>query len=83
MCELWMHPAYDNLYIALTSKKGKYQPQTNIFNGILNPFPIEPTVVLVKISERNINFSILKLPYHRLANRETYFFTKKILQNFE
>ena len=53
MWELCMHPDYDHLYITLTSKKGKFQLQTNIFRGNSNPFPIEHTVVWVKISEKS------------------------------
>ena len=39
MWELYMHPDYDHLYIPLTSEKGKFQPQTNIYPGNNNPFP--------------------------------------------
>ena len=52
MWELCMYLDYDHLYITLTSKKDKFQPQTNIFRGNNNPFCIEPTVVWVKISEK-------------------------------
>ena len=49
MRELSMHADYDHLYIPLTSKKGKFQPQT--FSGNKNPFSIKPTVIQFKISE--------------------------------
>ena len=55
MWELCMHPDYDYLYIPLTSRYGKLQPQTNIFPGNNNPFSIKPTVGWVKISERNFS----------------------------
>ena len=51
-----MHPDYDHSYILLTFKKGKLQPQTNIFPGNNSPFSIKPTVVWVKISEKNHQF---------------------------
>ena len=65
MWELWVHLDYDHLYIPLTSKWGKFQPQTNISPGNNNPFSIKPsTVVWVKISEKkNINFFGLKSLY--------------------
>ena len=44
MQELCMYPDYDHLYIPLTSKKGKFQPQT-FFPGNNNPFSIKPTVM--------------------------------------
>ena len=44
--ELCMHLVYDHFYIPLTSKSGKFQSQTIIFF-------VEPTVVLVKNSEKN------------------------------
>ena len=70
MWELCMHPDYDHLYNPLTSKKGKFHPQSNTFCGNNNPFSIEPTVVWVKISEKiNINFSGLRSRY-MLANRK-------------
>ena len=37
MCELCMNSDYDHLYIPLTSKKGKFQPQT-FFLGITTLF---------------------------------------------
>ena len=52
----WSFTDYDHLYIPLTSKKGKFQSQT-IFLRNTNPFSIKPTVVQVKISEKNINIS--------------------------
>ena len=52
MRELCMYLDYDHLYIPLTSKKGNFQSETNIFRGNNNPFYIEPTVVWVKISEK-------------------------------
>ena len=51
MWELFVHQDYDHLYIPLTSKYGKFQPQT-IFLGSNNPFSIKPTVVWVKVSEK-------------------------------
>ena len=73
------------LYIPLTSKKCKFQPQTSIFPENNNPFSIKPTVVWVKISEKkNISFFVLRSRYNRLANRkklilplEKYFKTLK------
>ena len=73
------------LYIPLTSKKCKFQPQTSIFPENNNPFSIKPTVVWVKISEKkNISFFGLRSRYNRLANRkklilplEKYFKTLK------
>ena len=52
MWELCMHLDCDHLYISLTSKKDKFQPQTNIFSGNNKPFSIKPTVGLIKISEK-------------------------------
>ena len=46
MWELCMYLVYDHFYIPLTSKSGKFQSQTIIFF-------VEPTVVLVKNSEKN------------------------------
>ena len=54
--EWCIHPDYDYLYIHLTSTSGKLQPKTNIFPGNNNPFSIKPTVVWVKISEKNHQF---------------------------
>ena len=75
-----MHPEY----IPLTSKQGKFLPQTNIFSGNNNPFSIKPTVVWIKVSEKNIYRSSFRSRYHRLANRkklilplEKYFKTLK------
>ena len=75
-----MHPEY----IPLTSKQGKFLPQTNIFPGNNNPFSIKPTVVWIKVSEKNIYRSSFRSRYHRLANRkklilplEKYFKTLK------
>ena len=48
--ELWVHLEYDHLYIPLTFKQGKLQPQTSIFPGSKNPLPIKPAVAWVKIS---------------------------------
>ena len=80
MKELYMHPEY----IPLTSKQGKFLPQTNIFSGNNNPFSIKPTVVWIKVSEKNIYCSSFRSRYHRLANRkklilplEKYFKTLK------
>ena len=57
------------LYIPLTSKKCKFQPQTSIFPENNNPFSIKPTVVWVKIFEKkNISFSGLRSRYNRLAD---------------
>ena len=55
-----MPPDYDYLHIPLISKQGKFQTQTNIFPGNSNPFSIKPAVVWVKISEKIINFSVLR-----------------------
>ena len=41
MWELRMHPDY-NHFIPLTSKKGKFQPQTKAISGNNNPFSIKP-----------------------------------------
>ena len=73
------------LYIPLTSKKCKFQPQTSIFPENNNPFSIKPTVVSVKVSEKkNISFFSLRSRFNRLANRkklilslEKYFKTLK------
>ena len=48
--ELWMHLDYDHSHVSLTSKYGKFQPQS-IFHGN-NPFYINPIVARVKISEK-------------------------------
>ena len=59
------------LYIPLTSKKCKFQPQTSIFPWNNNPFSIKRTVVWVKISEKkNISFWGLRSRYNRPANRK-------------
>ena len=58
------------LYIPLTSKKCKFQPQTSSLPGNNSPFSIKSTVLWVKISEKkNISFSGLRSRYNRLANR--------------
>ena len=66
------------VYIPLTSKQDKFQPQTDIFL-------VEKAYCCVgKDSEKSINFFGLRSCYHRQANRKKiYFATKKILQNFE
>ena len=51
MWEFWVHLDYNHFYIPLTSKYGKFQPQT-IFLGNNNPFSIKPTVVRDKIPEK-------------------------------
>ena len=56
MSGLCMHLDYDHLDIPLTSKKDKFQPQTNIFPGNNNSFSIKPTVVWVKILKKNSIF---------------------------
>ena len=48
----------------------KLQSQNNIFAGNNNHFSIKPTVVWVKISEKNHQFFRFEISYHRLANRE-------------
>ena len=59
------------LYIPLTSKEWKFQPQTSVFPEKNNPFSIKPTVVWVKISEKKyISFFGLISRYSRLANRK-------------
>ena len=59
------------MYIPLTSKKYKFQPQTNSFPENNSPFSIKPTVLWVKISEKkNISFSGLRSCYNMLANRK-------------
>ena len=73
------------MYILLTSKKCKFQPQTSIFPANNNPFSIKPTVVWVKIFEKKkISSSSLRSSYNRLPNRkklnlplEKYFKTLK------
>ena len=70
------------LYIPLTSKKCKFQPQTSIFPENNNPFSIKPTGVWLKsFQKKNINFSSLRSRYNRLTNGkklilplEKYFF---------
>ena len=72
-----MHPDYDH-FILLTSKSGKFQPQTNVFFlGITTPFSINVFSIKpcvggqVEISEKNtIYFSSLRSCYHKLANRK-------------
>ena len=69
---------------SLLSRKGKLQPQINIFHGNKSPFSIKSTVALVKIFEtgnQSFRFEIL-LP-QAARKKETYCATKKILQNFE
>ena len=69
MWELCMHLDYDHLHIPLTSKNGNFQSETNIFRGNNNPFCIEPTAVLVKISEKKyMKFSGLRSRYEKLEN---------------
>ena len=63
-----------DLYMPLTSKYRKFQPQSNFFPGHSNSFSITPTVVWVKIFEKaNISFSILRSYNHRLGNRKQIF----------
>ena len=70
------------LYIPLTSKKCRFQPQNSVFLRNNNPFSIKPTAVWVKsLQKKNINFSSLRSRYNRLTNRkklilplEKYFF---------
>ena len=85
MWDLCMHPDYDHLYIPLTYKKGKFQPQTNIFFGNNNSFSIKLTVVWVRISEkRNYQFFRFEISLPQASKyKETCFATRKILQNFE
>ena len=85
MWELWVHADHDHLHILLTSKWDEIQPRTNIFPGNNNPFSIKPAVTDGQdFWKKNINFSGLKSPYHRLVNRkklilslEKYFKTLK------
>ena len=59
------------LYIPLTSKNCKFQPQNSIFPENNNPFSLKPTVVWVKISEKkNISSFDLRSHYNRLANKK-------------
>ena len=72
MWELWVHPDYDHLYIPLTSKYGKFQPQTNVSPGNSNPFSIKTGTVVwfLKISEKkNHQFSRfeISLPFSKWA----------------
>ena len=46
-----------------------------------NPFSIKHAVRWVRITEKSINISGLKSPYHRLENRNLFWPYKKILQN--
>ena len=71
MWELCMHPNYVH-FIPLTSKQGKFQPQTNIFLEITTLFLLSFTVVWIdrlKFLKKTISFSSLKSCYHKLANR--------------
>ena len=36
MCDFWLYQDYDHFYIPLTSKKDKFQPQTNMLFESLN-----------------------------------------------
>ena len=63
MWELWVNPGYCHLYIPLTSKKGKFQPQTNIFRGNSNPFSIKPPIMWVKISGKKHQFFLFEISY--------------------
>ena len=56
MRALCMHRDYDHLYIPLTSKLGKFQPQTNIFLGNNNPFSIKLTVAWVRFLKKKHQF---------------------------
>ena len=47
MWELCVHPDYDHLFISLTSKKGKFQSQTNISQGIIRSLPPPPKKTLI------------------------------------
>ena len=63
------------LYIPLTSKKCKSQPQTSIFLENNSPFSIKLTVVRVKISEKkSISFFGLRSCCNRLGNRKKLIF---------
>ena len=72
MWKLCMPPDYDH-FIPLTSKQGKFQPQTNILSGNNNPFILSLTVVWVDRSrflKKKTNFSSLRSCYHQIANRK-------------
>ena len=72
MWKLYKHLNYDHLYIPLTSRKGKFQPQTNIFSRNNKPFSIKPTFVWVNIfakKKKKINFAGLRSRYQWLANK--------------
>ena len=85
MWELCMHPDYDHLYIPLTFKQNKFQPQTNIFSGNTTLFLLSllscGSRFLKKKKHKFFQFEIL-LP-QASKQKETYFATRKILQNFE
>ena len=60
------------LYIPLTSKKCKFQPQTSIFPENNSPFS-KLAVGWVKISKKENIFFCLRSRYNRLANRKKLF----------
>ena len=79
MWELRAHQDHYHLYIPLTSKKGKFQPQTNIFLGITTLFL--SNLALLCWSKKNINFRVLKFLHlfqrgkimvSKYGNRNTY-----------
>ena len=77
MRKLCIHPEYNHLRIPLTSKKGKFQPQTNIFPVNSNPFSI---LSLLLCGSKNINFSGLRSRYDRLENRKKLILPPKLMK---
>ena len=61
MRELCMHPDYDHLYIPLTSKKGKFQPQT-FFLGITTLFLLSLLLCSSRFLNKNHEFFQFKIP---------------------
>ena len=77
MRKLCIHPEYNHLSIPLTSKKGKFQPQTNIFPVNSNPFSI---LSLLLCGSKNINFSGLRSRYDRLENKKKLILPPKLIK---
>ena len=77
MRKLCIYPEYNHLYIPLTSKKGKFQPQTNIFPVNSNPFSI---LSLLLCGSKNINFSGLRSRYDRLENKKKLILPPKLIK---
>ena len=62
----------------------KFQPKASILTGSNNPFSIKPAAARLKISGKKHQFFQFEVSLPQaIKQKETYFGTRKILQNFD